>query len=121
MPTQIIYPSWFSSLLLRLSRHSRPRCNHIQTPGAGIPRAATAGYSSADMNSSTEQLYAILNRKWQPDDDDRYVLELDGPEPDGKCKFAWIDTAHAYPPDRPEPSIGEWSMEARQCACCRRA
>ena len=66
------------------------------------------------MNSSTEQLYAILNRKWQPDDD-RYVLELDGPEPDGKCTFAWIDTAHGYPLDfpldRPEPSIGEWSVE----------
>ena len=38
------------------------------------------------MNSSTEQLYAILNRKWQPYDNDRYALEVDGPnKSDGTC------------------------------------
>ena len=64
------------------------------------------------MDSSTEQLYAILNGRWQPDDDDRYVLQLDGPcKPDGKCKFAWIHTAHSHPHGRPQPSIGEWSVE----------
>ena len=43
-------------------------------------------------------------------------MELDGPnKSDGKCTFSWIHSAHSYPLDipfdRPEPSIGEWSVE----------
>ena len=64
------------------------------------------------MDSSTEQLYARLNRKWQPDDD-RHALILDG---DGH--FVWVgettagpDTRIEYNADRPEPSSGEWSVE----------
>ena len=64
------------------------------------------------MNSSTKQLYAILNRKWQPDDDDRHVLQLDGPsKPGGECTFVWIHRGSDFPFDRPEPSTGKWSVE----------
>ena len=66
------------------------------------------------MDSPTEQqLYATLNRKWQPDDDDRHALILDGDD-----HFVWVgeattdpDTPIDYNPGRPEPSIGEWSVE----------
>ena len=64
------------------------------------------------MDSSTEQLCAILNRKWQPDDD-QHALILDG---DGH--FVWVgevtvgpDTPIKYEDDRPKPSSGEWSVE----------
>ena len=63
------------------------------------------------MDSSA--LYSNLNGKWQPDDDDQYTLILDG---DGH--FTWVgevavgpDTPVKYEDDRPQPSLGEWSVE----------
>ena len=64
------------------------------------------------MDSSTEQLCAILNRKWQPDDD-QHALILDG-----GGHFEWVgevtvgpDTPIKYEDDRPKPPSGEWSVE----------
>ena len=59
------------------------------------------------------KLHAILNGKWQPDDDNLHALILDG---DGH--FTWgrrvtvgPDTPIKYEDGRPQPSVGEWSVE----------
>ena len=59
------------------------------------------------------KLYAILNGKWQPDDDGRHALILNG---DGH--FTWVrkvtlgpDNPIKYEDDRPQPSVGKWSVE----------
>ena len=85
----------------------------ISGTGRRGPRGAPdRGIVPADMDSSTEQLYAMLNRKWQPDDD-RHALILDGDD-----HFVWVggttagpDSPIEYNAHRPEPSIGKWSVE----------
>ena len=64
----------------------------------------------------SEQLDAILNGKWQPADDDRYALILDG-----DCRFTWVggvtagpETRLKYVDDKPQPSSGTWSVEGDQ-------
>ena len=64
------------------------------------------------MDSSTEQLYEILNGRWKPDGD-RHALILDG-----DCRFAWVggvilgpNTPTKYEDNRPKPSSGDWSVE----------
>ena len=64
------------------------------------------------MDSSTEQLYEILNGRWKPDGD-RHALILDG-----DCRFAWVggvilgaNIPIKYEDDRPKPSSGDWSVE----------
>ena len=71
------------------------------------------------MDSSIVNLYARLNRKWQPDDD-RHALILDG-----DCHFVWVgqttagpDAPLEYGADRPEPSIGKWSLEGAKLVLC---
>lgn len=63
------------------------------------------------MDSST--LCATLNGKWQPDDDHRHKLILNG---DGH--FTWVgevsvgpNTPVEFDDDRPLPSVGTWSVE----------
>ena len=59
------------------------------------------------------KLYAILNGKWQPDDDNPHPLILDGDGrfTRGRRGTVGPDTPIKYEDDRPQPSVGEWSVE----------
>ena len=73
------------------------------------------------MSSSDQQLSAILNGKWQPHDDDKYKLMLDG---DPRRRFSWVggavagsDTPTEYNV-KPQPSSGTWFVEGSTLVLC---
>ena len=72
--------------------------------------------------SHAEQLYPILQGKWQPDDDGLHALMLNGPSDDGKRLFSWLRTDHGRPGTykdvRPQPSMGTWCVVETKLVLC---